>query len=93
MRIKNYRKKTHLVKAIQVTEETAEEAARWCGGVLVREIDPLDENNIRPGINVPTLEGVMRASMGDYILQHQDGRREIMHEVLFEDQYEVPRRG
>ena len=94
MPVKTYRPRVSSVQAIQVTPESAQEAATWCAGKLIDEKSPFDETVIQPGINVPTLSGVKRASQGDYILKNLDGGGfQVMNETLFEQNYERPTRG
>lgn len=65
-----YQQKPARIEAFQLDVDNAEELANWCGGVLVEEITPATDEaeEIRqPGINVPTPEGMLRASVGDYI--------------------------
>lgn len=64
-------------EARNLTERNAEELARWCGGRLVREHDALDHSQSAPGINVPVIDGVERASVGDTIIRRNDGKFEI----------------
>lgn len=56
-----------------VTSETAKELAALCMGVLVEEIDALDETIRYAAINVPTKQGKVRASEGDYVGENGDG--------------------
>ena len=93
MHVHIYREKVRSVRAVQLTPKSVDEAARWCGGRRVEEKDPFDEDQIKVGLNVPTLEGVVRASEGDYILQHFDGGIQVMPAARFEERYERPTRG
>lgn len=68
-----YRKKPIEIEANELTRENAEAVALWCGGRLVEEIDPHTPTNKYAGINIPTLEGVMRASEGDFIIKGVHG--------------------
>lgn len=68
-----WRKKPVEVEANLLTKENAEAVALWCGGQLVEEINPENEDDRYVGINIPTLEGVMRASEGDYIIKGVQG--------------------
>lgn len=54
----------------QVTAESAESIAEWCEGKLVHEIDPDDETITHAGVNVPTVQGVKRASSGSYVTKN-----------------------
>lgn len=88
-----YRKKVESVRAVKLSPESVDEAARWCGGRRVEEKDPFDENQIKVGLNIPTLEGVVRASEDDYIIQDFEGGFRVMSSSEFESQYERPKRG
>lgn len=69
--------------AKQVTEDTAKEITAWCGGRLVGEMDALDRSSVSPGINVPTLRGVKRASMGDYVIKNVFAEFEVVNEATY----------
>jgi len=60
-------------QARTLTEKNAAELAAWCGGKSVVEHDALDDEKTSPGINVPTRDGVERASLGDSIIKNHDG--------------------
>lgn len=61
------------VQAIQLTHENVQDVADWCNGLEVRELDALDPTKEFVGINVPTFEGRVRASEGDYIVKDSKG--------------------
>lgn len=71
------------VHAEQVTPATVQEIEQWCGGRQVLEIDPLDNSRKFVALNVPTMEGVKRASEGEYVIRAQDGRFGVMSEQDF----------
>jgi hypothetical protein len=83
-----YRLVVFEVTAIQVTPESAERSAQWCGGKLAEEIDLEDRSKKFVGINVPTLKGVQRASEGDYIYKGFDGAFDVMGRMEFEKKFE-----
>jgi len=85
----NYRKKPVEVQAIQLTLGNAEEVAVWCGGVVIEEIDPVDSDKKWVGINIPTLEGVMRASEDDYIIKGTKGEFYPCKPGPFADTFEL----
>ena len=62
--------KAEVHEARQVTEDfvVAIDIAKWCQGKLVEEINP-ETGDKTPGINVGTMFGVKRASVGDYIVE------------------------
>ena len=59
--LKRYRKKPVEVEAVQLTKKNTDEVRNWCGAKFAggKEI----------GLNIATLEGTMRADIGDYIIQ------------------------
>lgn len=72
-------------EAKQVTEKSAAEIAEWCGGILKKEIDPFDSEKDQPGINVPTLRGVKRASLGDYVIQDVYDDFDVVNESTYNE--------
>lgn len=92
MYVKRYRKKIQTVQAVQITKASIREAAEWCGGRIVEEKDPFDEDQFKVGLNVPTLKGVLRASEDDYIIKSWETGIVLMSKEEFEDAYESPLR-
>lgn len=84
-----YRKKPVVIQAIQLGKANAEEIAEWCGGQVVEEINPHDETERFVGINIPTLEGVMRASEGDYVIKGVKGEFYPCKPHIFAETYEL----
>lgn len=68
-----YTMKAVTIEANLLTKDNAEAIAVWCGGRLVEEMDAQTPTDKYVGINIPTLEGVMRASEGDYIIKGVKG--------------------
>ena len=56
-----FRKKPVVIEARQLTDANGEELAAWCSGDLMRRA--------YYGVAVPTLEGNMIASEGDWIIR------------------------
>lgn len=56
-----YRKKPVEIEAMQLTRENAPEVAAWCGGRVIEESKPGDPTDRYIAVEIPTLEGVMRA--------------------------------
>lgn len=65
------------VQAMLMSPELVTVISVWCQGQIVEEIDPFDSNLRFPGINLETREGVSRASLGDYVIKHDDGTFEV----------------
>ena len=90
-----FRKKPVIVEARQLTPETAEEIGAWCGAeICVYEgyrsylwgcYLPIKERSL----SIPTLEGDMIASMGDWIIQGIKGEFYPCKPDIFEKTYEV----
>jgi hypothetical protein len=56
-----------------LTQFNADMIAEWCGGRAVIQHDALDYDLATPGVNVPTMDGVERAQVGDMVVQERDG--------------------
>jgi hypothetical protein len=84
-----YRKKPVEVEAVQLNKDNAEEIAQWCGGMVTEEIDPQDDEKRYAAINIPTLEGTMRASEGDYVIKGTQGEFYPCKPGPFADTFEV----
>lgn len=84
-----YRKKAVTIEANQLTKDNVEAVALWCGGQRVEEIDPNDSDIRFVAINIPTLEGVMRASEGDYIIKGVQGEFYPCKPGIFAATYEA----
>lgn len=82
-----WRKKPVTVEANLLTKENVTAVALWCGGQQVEEIDPFD-NTRYVGINIPTLEGTMRASEGDYVIKGVQGEFYPCKPDIFTSTYE-----
>lgn len=83
-----WRKQPVEIEANCLTKDNAEAVALWCGGQLVEEINPEDSADRYVGINIPTLEGVMRASEGDYIIKGVQGEFYPCKPSIFTSTYE-----
>lgn len=55
MQIECWQKRPTRIKAVELTEDNAQEVADWVGGEVVDG-----------GITIPTLEGLMHGSFGGY---------------------------
>lgn len=84
-----YRKKPVVIEARQVSEPAAEDLVAWCGGKVIRR----KNNGAGRGgeflwINIETLEGVMHASPGDWIIKGVSGEFYPCKPDIFEQTYE-----
>lgn len=62
------------IQAVELTHDNVTEVAKWCNGLEVREYDAEDRSKEYVGVNVPTLEGKVRASEGAFITKDIQGR-------------------
>jgi hypothetical protein len=84
----HYRSKAQYVEAIQLTPSNVQEVAEWCGGMVVEEIDPQDNSKL-VALNIPTLEGPVRASENDFVIKGSGGQFSTMHPNAFDRRFEV----
>jgi hypothetical protein len=70
-----YRKKPVEIQAMRLTDApgVADDVAALCGGRAIREESPRDYTDVYIAVDIPTLEGVMRASAGDYVIRGVQG--------------------
>jgi hypothetical protein len=80
-----YRKKPFVIKAVQLSDNNIEEVAKWCDGIIVHD---LLKKMVR-GIEIPTLEGDMLATIGDYIIKGIKGEFYPCKPDIFEASYEI----
>ena len=64
------------------------EIASWCGGRFNTDVKPSDPSDVRYSISIPTLEGVMTASEGDWIIRGVNGEYYPCKPDIFEKTYE-----
>ena len=78
-----YRKKPVEIEALEFTEENAKDVADWSGGYIGRNDLTAD-----PYIRLPTLEGIMTANVGDYIIKGVKGEFYPCKPDIFELTYD-----
>ena len=85
-----YRKKPVVIEAMRfyADELVMVEVARWCGGRIGSEAKASDHTDVAYWIDIPTLEGVMKASPGDYIIKGVQGEFYPIKESIFRETYE-----
>lgn len=91
-----YRKKPVVIEAEQLTRENADKVAAWCSGrVMVKGRDVAVAGPCSPmtsfdvsGVDIATLEGVMRANIGDFIIKGVKGEFYPCAPDIFELTYE-----
>jgi len=77
-----YRKKPVVIEAVQFTLDSAIHARDFCDGIL------FDNSPVRPWINIKTLEGTMRADLGDWIIKGVKGEFYPCKPDIFEATYD-----
>jgi len=81
--MKKYRKKPVVIEAIQFTNETKDQVHTW-----VRCNTSADFEEGQPILKIQTLEGVMIARIGDYIIKGVQGEFYPCKPDIFETTYE-----
>ena len=79
--IKRYRKKPVVIEAVQWTGDNKVEVQRFVGRYL-------EANTIRRTVVIPTLEGPLIATDGDYIIKGVHGEFYPCKPDIFEQTYE-----
>lgn len=80
-----YKKKPVVIEAQQLTEENLESLEIWCGGSIKGFKLPRWERVI----DIGTLEGEMRANIGDYIIKGIKGEFYPCKPDIFSETYEL----
>ena len=83
MQVRRYRKKPVVVEAIQFTEESKDRALNFvtCNAAVAFAGD-------RPVLEIQTLEGVMQAHVGDFIIKGTQGEFYPCKAPSFHDTFE-----
>ena len=87
-----YRKKPVVIEVMRFDTSSYSamtEVARWCGGLICSEAKASDWTDVASWLNIPTLEGVMKASPGAYIIRGVQGEFSPCKPNIFEDTYAV----
>ena len=85
-----YRKKPVVIEAEKLSELNIRQLAEWCGG-LIRILDCDEQCGAHKVycIDIKTLEGIMRANIGDYIIKGIKGEFYPCKPEIFEASYEI----
>ena len=94
--LNKYRKKPVVIDAIQLTDRNVRQVYEWVHGCVAIKTD-IDLHKwddyvqliIAKGMKIPTLEGNMVASIGDYIIKGIQGEFYPCKPDIFEATYEV----
>lgn len=84
-----FRQKPVVIEAQELTPESSSEVARWCGGRVIKEAKASDPSDVYVGLDIPTLEGVMRANAGDWIIRGVNGEFYPCRDDIFRQTYEA----
>ncbi|MBT7928931.1 hypothetical protein HN682_03325 [Candidatus Peregrinibacteria bacterium] len=82
--IKKYRKKAIVVEAVQFTNETKDQVYNWVRCSTAASFDE-DDN---PILKIQTLEGVITASLNDWIIKGVQGEYYPCKPDIFEQTYD-----
>lgn len=85
MTVTTYRKKPVVIKAIQFRDDA--EVIREISNFVGEDI-AIDYSNLPPTLKISTLEGVMTANVGDYIIKGVQGEFYPCKPDIFEQTYE-----
>lgn len=67
--INRYESIPNEIDAVKVTKENYENVAEWCGGRTVYDPKSSDPTDVYLAVDVPTLSGVRRADIGEYVVR------------------------
>jgi hypothetical protein len=84
MKIEKFRKKPVVVEAHRLTINNINKIAEWCRGSVKGIKLPIEEQVI----DIETLEGTMRADVGDWIIKGVNGEFYPCKPDIFEKSYE-----
>jgi len=86
--VTRFRKKPVVIEAMPVTLLAVHDVAAWCGGRVILITKPSDQTDMYFGIDIPTLEGTMRADAGDWIIRGIRGEFYPCKPDIFEATYD-----
>lgn len=81
-----YRKKPVVIEAMQFTNDSKDKVFRW-GSELQMNIYPSFQDE-KPCLMIPTLEGEMTCSLGDWLIKGVNGEFYPCKPDIFEKTYE-----
>jgi hypothetical protein len=86
---RRFRKRPVEIEAVQFTRDNGTIVAKWCGGRWTYEAKPSDPSDVAEWVLIPTLEGQMQASLGDWIIRGVQGEFYPCKPDIFAATYEV----
>ncbi|MGV0627176.1 hypothetical protein [Mycolicibacter minnesotensis] len=84
-----YRKKPVEIEAMRLRQDNAVEVANWCGGRAFYDAKASDRTDVYVAVDIPTLEGTMRAAVGDYVIRGVKGEFYPCKPDIFAATYEA----
>jgi len=83
MEMQKFRKKPVVIEAVELkfSTESQNEIIQWSNNTIEKGLDG--------GLRIPTLEGVMIANTGDYIIKGVNGEFYPCKSDIFEKTYEI----
>ncbi|AYN57470.1 hypothetical protein HOU47_gp64 [Arthrobacter phage Constance] len=87
--VQKFRKKPVVIEAVKYDRGNGGPIAKWCGGRENFEAKASDPTDVAEWIDIPTLEGVMKASLGDWIIKGVNGEFYPCKPDIFAATYEV----
>lgn len=81
-----YRKKPVVIEAHQFTDATKDKVFGWAQSIKMSVYPSWDDE--KPVLRIPTLEGEMTASLGDYVIKGVQGELYPCKPDIFEQTYE-----
>lgn len=88
MKVERYQKKPIEVSAVQVTDQNVNDVAAWCGGTAVNMMLPVNPPIHVSEIHIKTLEGIMAAQPGDWVIRGIKGEFYPCRGDIFEITYQ-----
>lgn len=84
----NYRKKPVVIEAERLCRENGAAIAAWCGGKWFDLYGRGDRGEDISSVSIKTLEGTMRADLGDWIIKGVKGEFYPCKDDIFTATYE-----
>ena len=86
--VKKYRKKPVVIEAVQFTDENKDQVLNWCQSIQMNVTNSWEKEG-NPAMLIPTLEGEMTASLGDWIIKGISNELYPCKPDIFEKTYEI----
>jgi hypothetical protein len=83
-----YRKRPVVIEAVRFDRSNGGPLAKWCRGRNGLVSNPSDPTDVFEWIDIPTVKGVRRAVLGDYVTKDEHGEFYPCKPDIFEATYE-----